>query len=95
MPLRCVACGKIIESGATIIGGNVYCQDCARLLDDLIDEYESLYLESKIFGKTLPDINEYIEKNMKTIERLKLSPIKVKKLILSRLARLMTSELRR
>jgi len=84
--MKCTACGKVFDRGATIVGSNIYCPECGELFDELIDGYEVLYHEAKLMGKPIQDIDEYLEKHKDLINKLKLKPNKVKLLILRRIS---------
>ena len=72
MVYKCARCGKEFETGAVFINGRVYCQDCADLVDDIINDYVASYMEAKLFGNDPPDLTEYLNSRAEEIESLKL-----------------------
>jgi predicted RNA-binding Zn-ribbon protein involved in translation (DUF1610 family) len=84
--VKCISCGRDFESGATIYRGNVYCPDCSRELDLIIDEAESRVLEAILEGKPIPDVLEILEPKREVLRKLRLDPVSIKRDVLSRVA---------
>jgi len=83
---RCSACGREFESGATIVDGVVLCPDCARKLDDIIDNCVYEQVVKMVNGEKM-DIDSCIERHSDEIKRLGLRPARVKLIVLSHVLR--------
>jgi len=89
---KCSVCGKewtiedIRRTGRSggVHFGIVHCPDCRDEYMEIITKFETLYLESKIYGKPLPDVDEYIAANREKITKLKVPEALVKWHILHR-----------
>lgn len=86
MPYRCSACGKVFDSGALIVGDKIFCPDCARTYEEIIDECFAEALEKLINGEKVK-VDPCLDKHMDKIKKLGLSKTHFKAVILSRLAR--------
>jgi len=64
--------------------GVLHCPDCRDEYNLILVGFETLYLESKIYGKPMPDIDTYIEANRDKITKLKVPESLVKWHILHR-----------
>lgn len=83
MTYKCTACGKQFERGAVIIPPHVYCPSCAEKLNDIIDDFVVRYLEARLSGKQIPDLNRYIEERREEIKFLKIRESLLKRRILT------------
>jgi len=89
---KCDVCGKeftaeeLRRTGRTAGRhfGVLHCPDCTREWNELVAGFETLYLESKIYGKPMPSIDDYIAANREKITKLKVSETLVKWHILHR-----------
>jgi len=89
---KCDVCGKEftaeelrrIGRSAGRHFGILHCPDCSDEYNALIVGFETLYLESKIYGTPMPSIDDYIAANRDRITKLKVPESLVKWHILHR-----------
>ena len=82
--MRCTGCGREFDKGATIYRYNIYCPECAKDLDLILDEVESKVLRAVLENKPIPPISELLLGKKDIIEKLKLNPIIIEREVLSR-----------
>jgi len=78
---KCTACGKGFDSGATIIGANVYCLECGKELDNIVAEITVNIELARMSGEKI-DADKLIEKYEAQINKFELSKAQVLRMAL-------------
>lgn len=84
--MKCYACGAEFDSGALIVGDKRFCPACREKFEDIIEDYVSAYVENKIFGTPLPNLDDYVNSRENDIAALKLPKKMFRRMILRRIA---------
>jgi len=79
---RCSVCGKSFQSGALIVRDMVFCPDCAREYEDLIDSCVVELLEQYMNTGTI-DVKSVVSKHKDKIDKLKISEAHVMRIVAS------------
>lgn len=77
-------CGKSFDKGARIFDENVYCPSCWEEIEEVLDKFEVEFMEAKLYKKSIPDINEYMDKHRDVISKSKIPVYKLKLMLLRR-----------
>jgi len=78
MPI-CSACGRewtaeevrVTGRSGGVHFGVLHCPDCTLKWNALVTGFETLYLEAKIYGKPIPNIDRYLAENASVVGELK------------------------
>ena len=67
---KCSLCGNPIKPPVFNTPVGALCYNCYRELEDALNEFVCDYIEAKVYGKPIPNVDEYVEKHYPKFQKL-------------------------